>query len=100
MQRSSEHGPDLVATATHRQGLEAAPALSFDALQVFEKFTKESTSLLDELSIINESDKSSSMDKDKYEKHTRTHTLSLFLSGNIHFIGRNPELCVFVLQIS
>lgn len=32
---------------------------------VFEKFTKESTSLLDELSIINDSDKSSSMDKDK-----------------------------------
>ncbi|XP_068602040.1 SEC14 domain and spectrin repeat-containing protein 1 [Brachionichthys hirsutus] len=32
---------------------------------VFEKFTKESTSLLDELSIINESDKSSSLDKDK-----------------------------------
>uniref|UniRef100_A0AAQ6AFV3 CRAL-TRIO domain-containing protein n=1 Tax=Amphiprion ocellaris TaxID=80972 RepID=A0AAQ6AFV3_AMPOC len=33
---------------------------------VFEKFTKESTSLLDELSIINEGDKSSSVDKDKY----------------------------------
>uniref|UniRef100_A0A8C4EXC4 SEC14 and spectrin domains 1 n=1 Tax=Dicentrarchus labrax TaxID=13489 RepID=A0A8C4EXC4_DICLA len=32
---------------------------------VFEKFTKESTSLLDELSIINESDKSSTVDKDK-----------------------------------
>uniref|UniRef100_A0A7N6BVI0 CRAL-TRIO domain-containing protein n=1 Tax=Anabas testudineus TaxID=64144 RepID=A0A7N6BVI0_ANATE len=32
---------------------------------VFEKFTKESTSLLDELSIINDSDKSSSVDKDK-----------------------------------
>ncbi|XP_041663396.1 SEC14 domain and spectrin repeat-containing protein 1 [Cheilinus undulatus] len=32
---------------------------------VFEKFTKESTSLLDELSIINESDKSSSVDKEK-----------------------------------
>ncbi|XP_014186403.1 SEC14 domain and spectrin repeat-containing protein 1 [Haplochromis burtoni] len=32
---------------------------------VFEKFTKESTSLLDELSIINDADKSSSMDKDK-----------------------------------
>ncbi|XP_030284468.1 SEC14 domain and spectrin repeat-containing protein 1 [Sparus aurata] len=32
---------------------------------VFEKFTKESTSLLDELSIINESDKGSSVDKDK-----------------------------------
>uniref|UniRef100_A0A1A8QHW0 SEC14 and spectrin domains 1 n=1 Tax=Nothobranchius rachovii TaxID=451742 RepID=A0A1A8QHW0_9TELE len=32
---------------------------------VFEKFTKESTSLLDELSIINDSDKSSSADKDK-----------------------------------
>uniref|UniRef100_A0A3Q1G1Z2 SEC14 and spectrin domains 1 n=1 Tax=Acanthochromis polyacanthus TaxID=80966 RepID=A0A3Q1G1Z2_9TELE len=32
---------------------------------VFEKFTKESTSLLDELSIINEGDKSSSVDKDK-----------------------------------
>ncbi|XP_076603065.1 SEC14 domain and spectrin repeat-containing protein 1 isoform X1 [Chaetodon auriga] len=31
---------------------------------VFEKFTKESTSLLDELSIINESDKSSTVDKD------------------------------------
>ncbi|XP_072252663.1 SEC14 domain and spectrin repeat-containing protein 1 [Leuresthes tenuis] len=33
---------------------------------VFEKFTKESTSLLDELSIINDSDKSGSVDKDKY----------------------------------
>ncbi|XP_074551180.1 SEC14 domain and spectrin repeat-containing protein 1 [Halichoeres trimaculatus] len=32
---------------------------------VFEKFTKESTSLLDELSIINESEKSSSVDKEK-----------------------------------
>uniref|UniRef100_A0A665WF48 CRAL-TRIO domain-containing protein n=1 Tax=Echeneis naucrates TaxID=173247 RepID=A0A665WF48_ECHNA len=32
---------------------------------VFEKFTKESTSLLDELSIINDSDKSSAVDKDK-----------------------------------
>ncbi|XP_053295886.1 SEC14 domain and spectrin repeat-containing protein 1 isoform X1 [Pleuronectes platessa] len=32
---------------------------------VFEKFTKESTSLLDELSIINDSDKSSSGDKEK-----------------------------------
>ncbi|XP_069389827.1 SEC14 domain and spectrin repeat-containing protein 1 isoform X2 [Paralichthys olivaceus] len=32
---------------------------------VFEKFTKESTSLLDELSIINDSDKSSSVDKEK-----------------------------------
>nr|XP_043875472.1 SEC14 domain and spectrin repeat-containing protein 1 [Solea senegalensis] len=32
---------------------------------VFEKFTKESTSLLDELSIINDSDKNSSVDKDK-----------------------------------
>ncbi|XP_063355158.1 SEC14 domain and spectrin repeat-containing protein 1 [Pelmatolapia mariae] len=32
---------------------------------VFEKFTKESTSLLDELSIINDADKSSSVDKDK-----------------------------------
>ncbi|KAI3356096.1 hypothetical protein L3Q82_017358, partial [Scortum barcoo] len=32
---------------------------------VFEKFTKESTSLLDELSIINDSDKSSSGEKDK-----------------------------------
>ncbi|KAM7406738.1 hypothetical protein PAMA_002784 [Pampus argenteus] len=32
---------------------------------VFEKFTKESTSLLDELSIINDSDKSSLVDKDK-----------------------------------
>ncbi|XP_035460035.2 SEC14 domain and spectrin repeat-containing protein 1 isoform X2 [Scophthalmus maximus] len=32
---------------------------------VFEKFTKESTSLLDELSIINDSDKGSSVDKDK-----------------------------------
>ncbi|KAG8000905.1 SEC14 domain and spectrin repeat-containing protein 1 [Nibea albiflora] len=31
---------------------------------VFEKFTKESTSLLDELSIINESDKSNAVDKD------------------------------------
>ena len=44
----------------------------FPLLQVFEKFTKESTSLLDELSIINESDKSSSVDKDKYV-HTHTH---------------------------
>lgn len=43
----------------------------FPLLQVFEKFTKESTSLLDELSIINESDKSSSVDKDKYV-HTHT----------------------------
>lgn len=34
--------------------------------QVFEKFTKESTSLLDELSIINDGEKSSSVDKDKY----------------------------------
>ncbi|GLD51705.1 SEC14 domain and spectrin repeat-containing protein 1, partial [Lates japonicus] len=32
---------------------------------VFEKFTKESTSLLDELSIINDGDKGSSVDKDK-----------------------------------
>ncbi|XP_069010433.1 SEC14 domain and spectrin repeat-containing protein 1 [Embiotoca jacksoni] len=32
---------------------------------VFEKFTKESTSLLDELTIINDGDKSSSVDKDK-----------------------------------
>ncbi|XP_075335289.1 SEC14 domain and spectrin repeat-containing protein 1 isoform X2 [Odontesthes bonariensis] len=32
---------------------------------VFEKFTKESTSLLDELSIINDGDNSSSVDKDK-----------------------------------
>uniref|UniRef100_A0A667WSV3 SEC14 and spectrin domains 1 n=1 Tax=Myripristis murdjan TaxID=586833 RepID=A0A667WSV3_9TELE len=32
---------------------------------VFEKFTKESTSLLDELSVINERDKSSAVDKDK-----------------------------------
>ncbi|KAM9342005.1 SEC14 domain and spectrin repeat-containing protein 1 isoform 1-T2 [Pholidichthys leucotaenia] len=32
---------------------------------VFEKFTKESTSLLDELSVINDGDKSSSVDKDK-----------------------------------
>ncbi|KAM4608297.1 SEC14 domain and spectrin repeat-containing protein 1 [Polymixia lowei] len=32
---------------------------------VFEKFTKESTSLLDELSIINDSDKTSPLDKDK-----------------------------------
>ncbi|XP_060909116.1 SEC14 domain and spectrin repeat-containing protein 1 [Labrus mixtus] len=32
---------------------------------VFEKFTKESTSLLDELSVINESDKSSSVEKEK-----------------------------------
>ncbi|XP_070770831.1 SEC14 domain and spectrin repeat-containing protein 1 [Enoplosus armatus] len=32
---------------------------------VFEKFTKESTSLLDELSIINDTDKSSSVEKDK-----------------------------------
>ncbi|KAF1382825.1 hypothetical protein PFLUV_G00147810 [Perca fluviatilis] len=32
---------------------------------VFEKFTKESTSLLDELSIINDSDKNSAMDKEK-----------------------------------
>ncbi|XP_027146826.1 SEC14 domain and spectrin repeat-containing protein 1 isoform X1 [Larimichthys crocea] len=31
---------------------------------VFEKFTKESTSLLDELSVINESDKSNAVDKD------------------------------------
>ena len=44
-------------------------------LQVFEKFTKESTSLLDELSIINDSDKSSMMDKEKYVcTHTNTHT--------------------------
>lgn len=42
-------------------------------LQVFEKFTKESTSLLDELSIINDADKSSSVDKDKYA-YTHTHT--------------------------
>lgn len=45
--------------------------MSVDPSQVFEKFTKESTSLLDELSIINESDKSSSVDKDKYA-HART----------------------------
>uniref|UniRef100_A0A674MVB7 SEC14 and spectrin domains 1 n=1 Tax=Takifugu rubripes TaxID=31033 RepID=A0A674MVB7_TAKRU len=32
---------------------------------IFEKFTKESTSLLDELSVINESDKSTSTNKDK-----------------------------------
>lgn len=32
---------------------------------VFEKFTRESTSLLDELSIINDSDKSSTVDKEK-----------------------------------
>lgn len=35
------------------------------SFQVFEKFTKESTSLLDELTIINDSDKSASVDKDK-----------------------------------
>ena len=35
------------------------------SLQVFEKFTKESTSLLDELSMINDGDKSGSVDKDK-----------------------------------
>ncbi|MEQ2180099.1 S14 domain and spectrin repeat-containing protein 1 [Goodea atripinnis] len=35
------------------------------SFQVFEKFTKESTSLLDELTIINDSEKSSSVDKDK-----------------------------------
>lgn len=46
--------------------------------QVFEKFTKESTSLLDELSIINDSDKSSSVDKDKYA-HAHTNAQSCIL---------------------
>uniref|UniRef100_A0A3B5MKD2 CRAL-TRIO domain-containing protein n=1 Tax=Xiphophorus couchianus TaxID=32473 RepID=A0A3B5MKD2_9TELE len=36
---------------------------------VFEKFTKESTSLLDELTIINDSDKSASVDKDNHTRH-------------------------------
>lgn len=34
--------------------------------QVFEKFTKESTSLLDELVVINDSEKSSQLDKERY----------------------------------
>uniref|UniRef100_A0A8C6WSB2 SEC14 and spectrin domain containing 1 n=1 Tax=Neogobius melanostomus TaxID=47308 RepID=A0A8C6WSB2_9GOBI len=42
---------------------------------VFEKFTKESTSLLDELSIINEADKSSSLDKDKYGYTAKIHNI-------------------------
>ena len=47
----------------------------YHLVQVFEKFTKESTSLLDELSIINESDKGSSVDKDKCVlTHACTHT--------------------------
>lgn len=57
-----------------------APCLSMSCfcfhrvLQVFEKFTKESTSLLDELSIINDSDKSSAVDKDKYARaHAHRH---------------------------
>ena len=47
--------------------------LNFYSWQVFEKFTKESTSLLDELSIINDSEKSSSVDKEKYA-HTNINT--------------------------
>lgn len=38
----------------------------FGFLQVFEKFTKESTSLLDELAVINENEKSTQPDKDRY----------------------------------
>jgi hypothetical protein len=34
--------------------------------QVFEKFTKESSSLLDELVVINDSEKSSQLDKERY----------------------------------
>lgn len=60
-------------------------------LQVFEKFTKESTSLLDELSIINESDKSSSVDKDKYV-HTHTH-MHMCAHTQSQFTW-NPKLCV------
>lgn len=45
-----------------------------ESLQVFEKFTKESTSLLDELSVINDGEKSSSVDK---YMHTHTHTHAL-----------------------
>uniref|UniRef100_A0A8C2XJ28 SEC14 and spectrin domains 1 n=1 Tax=Cyclopterus lumpus TaxID=8103 RepID=A0A8C2XJ28_CYCLU len=36
---------------------------------VFEKFTRESTSLLDELTIINDGDKGSAVDKEKYACH-------------------------------
>jgi len=35
-------------------------------IQVFEKFTKESTSLLDELIVINENEKGSQAEKDRY----------------------------------
>ncbi len=69
----------------------------YQLLQVFEKFTKESTSLLDELSIINESDKSSSVDKDKYVlfthryTHAQTHTLSYSL---LKVDRLSPQLCV------
>lgn len=36
-----------------------------DFFKVYEKFTKESTLLLDELSVINNSEKSAAVDKDK-----------------------------------
>uniref|UniRef100_A0A674MZ45 SEC14 and spectrin domains 1 n=1 Tax=Takifugu rubripes TaxID=31033 RepID=A0A674MZ45_TAKRU len=47
---------------------------------IFEKFTKESTSLLDELSVINESDKSTSTNKDKYVHSTGLFTRHELLS--------------------
>lgn len=37
----------------------------FGPAQVFEKFTRESTSLLDELAVINENEKSNQPDKDR-----------------------------------
>lgn len=57
--------------------------------QVFEKFTKESTSLLDELSVINESDKSTSTNKDKY-----VHTQSIYMSS-IHNHEKSLEQTFF-----
>lgn len=77
----------LVATVTQYQGVSVLCVW----VQVFEKFTKESTSLLGELSIINESDKSSSVDKEKYAcVKTQTHTY-------IQLQMESRTLCLYVL---
>lgn len=71
--------------------------MCFLCLQVFEKFTKESTSLLDELSIINDSDKSSTVDKEKYGwSHSQSYSLRCSNSRQIK--SRAVSLCP--LQIS
>uniref|UniRef100_A0A3Q0SQR4 SEC14 and spectrin domains 1 n=1 Tax=Amphilophus citrinellus TaxID=61819 RepID=A0A3Q0SQR4_AMPCI len=60
---------------------------------VFEKFTKESTSLLDELSIINDADKSSSVDKDKSADCALLPSFdpeTVLQTGKYHFLLLNP----------